>query len=273
MKTYRLTSHDESEIPLPAAKLDEISHQLPQGVYTTFRTYAHGARVLGLQLHLDRLYQPARAQGIQPEISEQELRRFLLRACSTLGNEARVRLTLSLTDSPGAVFATIQPFTPLGADVYQQGVRVISAETSRSSPRLKSTAFIESSAEMRKLVTGDVFEVLLRRDERVLEGMTSNFYAVQRGVLVTSRYGILLGVTRRTLIRLARKAGLEIEYRPPELDEPFEEAFLTSSSRGVVPIVAIDGKAVADGQPGQWTKKLMAAYNAYVEKNAELIFA
>ena len=271
MKTYQITPTGARELPLEATSLDEVSRQLPQGLYTTFRTYSGGARVLGLQAHLDRLYQPTIVQGLAPDVSEAELRRFLAEICSRTGGESRLRLTLGVSDSPGAVFVTIQPFTPPGAVIYQQGVRVVSVETARKSPRLKSTAFIEASADLRKLVRDDIFEVLLCRNGSVLEGMTSNFYIIQAGTLVTSRKGILLGVTRRAVIRLARGAGLEIEYRAPDLDEPFSEAFLTSCSRGVVPIVAIDGRPVGEGRVGAWTKTLMAAYDAYVGKHAQKI--
>ncbi len=271
MKTYQISPDGARELALTARNLDEVSHQLPQGLYTTFRTYSNGTRVLGLQAHLDRLYQPAAVQEITPAVSEVELRRFLAETCRRAGGESRLRLTLGVSDSPGAVFVTIQPFTPLSAETYQGGVHVVSAETARKSPRLKSTAFIESSADLRKLVRDDVFEVLLCRNGSVLEGMTSNFYVIQAGALITSRSGILLGVTRRTLIRLARKAGLEVEYRAPDLDEPFSEAFLTSSSRGIVPIVAIDEKSLGNGVPGVWTKTLMSAYDAYVEKYSQKI--
>jgi branched-chain amino acid aminotransferase len=273
MQTYQLTPSGARELQLAAASLDEASRQLPQGLYTTFRTYANGTRALGLSAHLERLYGPAAEQGILPDVSAGELRRFLAQACAAMQAESRVRLTLGVSDSPGAVFVTIQPFTPPDPQIYQRGVRVISVETARKSPRLKSTQFIEASANLRQLVKNDIYEVLLCRNGSVLEGMTSNFYVIQSGTLITARKGILLGVTRRALIRLARAAGLEVEYRTPDLDEPFGEAFLTSSSRGVVPIVQIDDRPVGQGGVGEWTKILMSAYESYVLKKAEPILA
>ena len=68
--------------------------------------------------------------------------------------------------------------------------------------------------------------------------------------LITAQKGILLGVTRRAVLRIARGQGMSIEYRSPLINEQFDEAFLTSSSRGVVPIVKIDGKPVGRGKPG-----------------------
>ena len=87
--------------------------------------------------------------------------------------------------------------------------------------------------------------------------------------LITARTGILLGVTRRAVLRLARGEGMGIVYRAPRVDEDFAEAFLTSSSRGVVPIVRIDGRAVGEGSVGAWTKRLSLAYAAYVEERSE----
>jgi branched-chain amino acid aminotransferase len=270
MKTYQLTPTGAQSLPLIAKTLDEASHVLPQGLYTTFRTYANGARVLGLQAHLDRLYQPAAHQNIHPALSEAELRLLLAEICANAQGESRLRLTLDVTRSPGALFLTLQPFTPLAPEIYQNGVQVLTAEQTRRTPRLKSTAFIETSADLRLRVTGSIFEALLCHEGSLLEGMTSNFYSVQAQRLVTSRYGILLGVTRRAVIRLARQIGLEVEYRAPDLAEIFGgEAFLSSSSRGIVPIVWVDGRPVGQGCPGPWTKKLIVAYNAYVEKSAQ----
>ena len=116
-----------------------------------------------------------------------------------------------------------------------------------------------------------MFEILLTNNGKILEGMTSNFYAIKGKTLVTARSGILLGVTRRAVLRLARGEGMSIEYRSPKVGEKFDEAFLTSSSRGVVPIVSIDNQPVGQGKVGKWTKILSKAYQAYVEKRSEKI--
>ena len=91
--------------------------------------------------------------------------------------------------------------------------------------------------------------------------------------LYTAQRDILLGVTRRTVIRVARGMGLEVKYQPLKRDQlkvP-REAFITSSSRGVVPVIQIDDVTVGQGRPGQITKQLSAAYEAYVLAKAEQI--
>ena len=62
---------------------------------------------------------------------------------------------------------------------------------------------------------------------------------------------------------------MSIHYHAPRVDDVFAEAFLTSSSRGIVPIVSIDDSRVGEGTVGAWTSRLMNAYQAYVEERSE----
>lgn len=264
----KITPHRILRNKTSVASLDEWTRGLPQGFYSTFSTASNGTRVMGLQAHLDRLYGPAAQHGLQPAVDEPALRHALARLThEILPNESRVRIILD--KASGAVYVGLQPFLPLAQEVYENGVKVITQEMSRQSPRIKDTGFISSSAEQRRQVGHGIFEVIMLRNGKALEGMTSNFYAVKGRSLVTARNGILLGVTRRALLRLARGEGMSIEYRPPAMTEKFTEAFLTSSSRGIVPIVEIDGRAVGQGTPGRWTQQLVAAYRAYVESRSE----
>ena len=111
------------------------------------------------------------------------------------------------------------------------------------------------------------------KNGRVLEGMTSNFFYMTNGVLQTARRDVLLGVTRQTVIRVARGIGVEVNYSPFKLDQlsTVDEAFITSSSRGIVPVIQIDDVRVGEGHPGGVTKRLMLAYDEYVSRLAEKI--
>ncbi len=289
VRGFRLTSKRILSFDPPASSLDELTGRVSDGFYSTFTTLSGGTRVLGLTAHLRRLYDPAQAAGLRPSADAQTLRaRIAELARDNLPAESRVRVILA-KDS-GKVYLGIQPFEPPLREIFEYGVQVVTAEMARHDPRIKGTDFIAQSAGLRKLIAGGVYEALLTRDGKILEGMTSNFYAVISateskasqllesqsklcGTLVTAQKGILLGVTRRVVIRLARGEGMRIEYRPPRVDEDFDEAFLTSSSRGVVPIVAIDGKPVGQGRPGAQTKRLSLAYQAYVRERSEEIFS
>ena len=276
VRGFRLSQRGITQLQTPASTLDELTGSVSDGFYSTFATLSGGTRVLGLRAHLERLYGPAAATGLRPSADEKSLREGIAElAKGNLPSESRIRVIL--TKDTGDVYVGIQPFTPLPESIYENGVSVITAEMARHDPRIKGTDFISQSADQRKLVKGDIFEILMTRNGRILEGMTSNFYAVSEshgepcGTLITAQKGILLGITRRAVLRIARGQGMSIEYRSPYVEENFDEAFLTSSSRGVVPIVKIDGKPVGQGRPGAWTKRLSLAYQAYIRERSEAI--
>jgi branched-chain amino acid aminotransferase len=262
------------------SSLDAITRQLPDGFYSTFRTYWGGMRVIGLKAHLRRLYEPVPA----PDAEENDLRKQLSFLLKDYIHEARVRVVVT---KQGQVYIMLEPLKLLPRDVYEKGVRVETTDTARNAPRLKSTAFITASNDERiHIAQKDVFEALLVKNGRILEGMTSNFFYVTDALrlrsnkrssaqheLCTAQRDILLGVTRWTVIRVARGMGLEMKYQPLKRDQlkiP-REAFITSSSRGVVPVIQIDDMTVGQGRPGQITKQLSAAYEAYVLAKAEKI--
>lgn len=109
------------------------------------------------------------------------------------------------------------------------------------------------------------------RDGNVTEGASSNAWIVtEDGVLVTrpADFGILRGITRTTLFDVAREEGLRIEERPFTVAEAkaAREAFLTSATTIVMPIVRIDGEPVGDGKPGPLARKLRQRFHTVAEK-------
>jgi branched-chain amino acid aminotransferase len=280
LKLWKLDSAADHALTLPdMSSLDAVTRQLPDGFYSTFRTYHQGRAVLGLKAHLARLYDPARALEINPAVNVDVLRRrlnSLLEAYRPA--EARIRLVLTRSDSAGDVYVAIELLKRLGPEVYTCGVSVETVSVQRHSPRLKSTAFIsQSNSERKTLASHQTFEGLIVKSGKILEGMTSNFFYVRRiansPYIATARYGILLGVTRREVIRVARRAGYGIKYQSLEINQIWEiaEAFITSSSRGIVPVVEINGMRVGSGNVGPVTGRLIRLYEEDVERRVESI--
>jgi branched-chain amino acid aminotransferase len=185
--------------------------------------------------------------------------------------EARVRLILDTSVESGMMYILLQPMPSLPPEIYAHGVHVEISKSSREKPALKQTAFISESAFDRTRLGGEVFEVLLTSKGRILEGMTSNFFYVREGALCTAGRGVLIGVTRQTVLTLAKQQGIRVCVKAIGLSElPFiEEAFITSSSRGIVPVVQIGEQPVADGQVGAMTRQLMEVYNQQILSVAE----
>lgn len=105
----------------------------------------------------------------------------------------------------------------------------------------------------------------------VTEGSSTNAWIVTRdGEIVTrdASHAILNGITRLAVIRLAREAQMKIVERPFTVEEALEaqEAFLTSTTSFVLPIVAIDGEKIGDGRPGRVATKLREYYTDWLEQ-------
>ena len=147
----------------------------------------------------------------------------------------------------------------------------IGATARRASPWLlpgvKSTSYavnIAAQTEARRRGADDA--LFLSLEGIVLEGPTSNVWFVEDGVLHTPALdlGILAGVTRDTLVDVAAEAGIAVESGAYELDRLARatEVFMSSSIREVMPVVRLDGAAVADGRPGPVAAAMQAGLRA-----------
>jgi len=200
LRTWNITPKQNIELdPNDSSSLDAVTRQLPNGYYSTFRTYDACRRVLGLKAHLRRLYDPVTS----PDVSASFLRRKLAQVLEHFApDEARVRLIMT---KQGKVYVVVEPLKLLSDEVYENGVCVETTQIHRDSPRLKSTAFISASDSQRKHIAKEgMFEALLVKSGKILEGMTSNFFYIKDNILYTAQRDILLGVTRRNVIHLAR---------------------------------------------------------------------
>jgi branched-chain amino acid aminotransferase len=104
----------------------------------------------------------------------------------------------------------------------------------------------------------------------VTEGSSSNVFAVSGGVLRTPPLaaGILEGVTRGVVLRIARAARMPVQEAPlrPEELEQADEVFITSTVREIVPVTRLGDRPVASGQPGPVTRRLHAAFREYADR-------
>lgn len=263
--------------------LDEASALIPDGAYTTFRTYDNHRRVIGLTSHLERLKESTLGLAANLPVNSAQIvvNPAGIRACLygvldqfSAPAEVRVRLSVDLTRQPGTIYIAIQALQPLPPQIYAAGVHLASSGLSRRQPTLKQTSFITESQFQRQHMPPGIFELLLLDETgAILEGMTSNFFAVRQGTIYTASTDILAGVTRKILLEIISQAGLPVVFETVKINslETLDEAFITSSSRGVVPVVCIDGQWINNGQPGPVAKHLLALYDRFVAEQAELI--
>jgi branched-chain amino acid aminotransferase len=277
-KLVRQSGSQELEpvaLPADVHTLDGASACLPGGAYTTLRTFA-GHKALRFSDHLQRLEQTASLAGQPQVLDEQALRRALRSLLSDIppGEEVRIRLTLDLERSPGDLYLAIEPLVTPPPEAYQRGVRAITCDLQRQLPKAKLTRFIGRSAPLRQSLPPDVNEaIMVDASGRFLEGLSSNFFAVLEGELWTAEQDVLSGITRALVLECARQAGIPLRLEPPRRQDlpNFTEAFITSASRGVLPLRQIDQTVIGTVCPGPLTRSLIHAYQARIEKLSEPI--
>lgn len=251
------------------ASLAASSAELPQGAYTTLRTYG-GRGVVRLEQHRARLEESVALQGREAAIDAAALRRSIGAALDAGGHtESRLRLTFA----PPRLFVAVEPFAPPLGRLYEEGVACVTLEVRRANPRAKDTRFIATAQGAYDRLPAGVEEgLILGGDGAVLEGLSSNFFAVLDGALRTEEERSLPGVTRSLAIEVAERL-MPVERRAARRDEltRASEAFLTSVSREVMPVARIDGRPVGDGRPGPRTRAIMRAFAGLVRKEAETL--
>ena len=146
-----------------------------------------------------------------------------------------------------------------------RGVKVITVADIRWLRRdIKSVMLLAPVLGKQQAHAAGAFEAWMVEDGQVTEGTSSNAYIVRGGKVTTRSLSnrILAGVTRRALFALAGEHDVEIEERPFSPDEAYaaDEAFLTSASNFVLPIVEIDGNRIGGGQPGPVARRLRSLF-------------
>lgn len=254
---------------------------LADGVFETMK--AHNGRVFRLDRHLSRLERSLRTLSIPVP---PELREWVEAALDAAHSpDASVRLTVSRGVAPGGVTAPIDP-TPtvvvtvapppaFGSAIYDAGLRARVASGRRNefsmTAGLKTLAYTDSVAAMIEARNAGADEVLfLDTEGHCSEASASNLFAVINGRLTTppTSCAALPGITRAAVIELAGQMGGPVDERSFDLREleGSTEAFLTSSLRGIAPMVEVDGKPLGDGKPGPVTRRLMTAYADLVNR-------
>jgi len=196
-----------------------------------------------------------------------------LRAMILASDFGDVRFRISIpTSRPDTLLITLEPYNPPDDALVRQGVRcVTSAAEQRQGPSAKTSDWMHIRAKLQDAIAPGIYEIILLDESGfMLEGASSNFYAIIDGQLYTAGSGILAGISRRIVLEVCREI-LPLRLQAPHIDDlpELREAFLTSSSRGLIPIVEIDDRPVGDGVVGENSLQLRRAYERWVVAHSE----
>jgi len=261
-------------LPLESATvhIEDRGFQFADGVYEVVACI--GGYFLDLDLHLDRLKRSCSAIGIALPCSRDELEGLIRETWKrnpyadamvyvqiTRGAAPRTHLA-SASLKPTLVITSRELPTPGDAKIAN-GVSGITLRDFRwKRCDIKSIALLASVMGKQEAHRQDADEAFwLDEDDHVLEGCSTNIFAVIDGTLVTHPldHQVLGGITRRMLIRITRDAGIEVAERPWKLAEAnLSECMLTSTTNAVLPVCHMNNSPVANGAPGPVATQLRA---------------
>jgi branched-chain amino acid aminotransferase len=242
------------------------------GIFDFFKT--QNGVPLFLKDYIDRFFSSARQMGLELPLSKSEIPDIIhsLQEKNCF-DDSGFRLLLSggpTADGfmPGkANFWILQEQLPiLKPGAKEQGGRLISYEFRRDEPGIKS---INYQVPVRLKVQGkfgDALDVLYHLNGEISEASRCNFYLIINGEICTPEAGVLHGITRKHILSLASK-GFRFKLGPLFMSdlEQAEEAFISSTTKGVQPITQIDDMPIGNGKPGPHTLNLMYAFDDLVK--------
>ncbi len=266
------------------AKISVFDHGLlyGDGVFEGIRVYS--GRVFELEAHIKRLYDSAKAIRLDIPMSRNKLIDALektVEANNVIDGYIRLVVTrgsgtLGLNPfvcEPGRIFIIADNIQLYPEELYEKGMKVISATTVRNHPlaippQVKSMNYLNNILAKIEALDVNLPEAIMYNHEGyVAEATGDNVFIVKGGVIYTPpiEAGALEGITRGIVIRLAKEAKIKVvEQNLTRFDlYVCDEFFLTGTAAEVIGIVEIDGRVIGDGKPGSYTRLMRKKFFKY----------
>jgi len=279
-------------VPEEEAKVSVFDHGFlyGDGVFEGIRAY-HGC-IFKLQEHIRRLYDSAKAINLEISLTQEEMMEIVKETCRKNNlKDSYIRLIVSrgkgdlgldprkcANPSIICIAASISLYPP---ELYQTGLSVITVPTRRNiaegvNPRIKSLNYLNNiMARMEATLAGVEEAILLTQEGYVAECTGDNIFMVRDGVIKTPaiHLGMLEGVTRNSVIELAKKRGIVVEETVLTRFDFFtaDECWLTGTAAELIPVVNIDGRPIGSGKPGPMFAALLEDYREVVKHEGSQI--
>ncbi len=276
-------------VPKDHAKISIFDFGFLRGDAVFDTTSAWNGRIFKLSAHLERLDLSLRAARIPCPLPQEDLRGVILetaRRCGLRNAYIQTIVTrgeppLGVRDltqcRPGLIVFAVPYVYILNPDRIRDGGRAMIASTRALpvqclDPKIKSLSRLHFDlAMLQGKAAGMDVSIMLDLDGHVTEGPGFNVFAVRGGQLFSPPEGILMGITRQTVLELAAEHQLPArEARLTAYDlYAADEVFLTSTAGGIMPLVEIDGRPIGDGKPGRISQRIHGLYWALRESGRD----
>jgi branched-chain amino acid aminotransferase len=253
---------------------DDVAVLRGFAIFDFLRTY-NGKPFL-LERYLERFFNSADKLELKIPFTKAKITRIIHELLNkNKVSEAGIRMILTggrSDDSfaPGAptLIILVEQLNPLAASRYQKGIKLITAEHLRELPHIKTTNYIRALFLQREKRRKRADDILYTCSNKVLECTRTNFFIIKDRTLITPDNNILKGVTRELILKLAKK-DYDIELRDLHYYElkSADEAFVSGTSKMILPVIKVDETYIGNGRPGRDTLNLLERFKKIAEKN------
>ncbi len=275
MRTYyvdgQFVLEDKAVIPV-----DDLSVLRGFGVCDLMRTYK--GRPYFLTEHIKRLENSAKEIDLKLPWSTEQIETIVLKTLEKNSRIDEANIRIVITGGSSKDFLTPQgrprllvlvtEIPTLPGEWYEKGVKVITIEQERNIPGAKSISYIPATLALKKAKKVNAVEALyMDRNGFVQEGTTSNLFAFINKRLVTPGKGVLKGITRQVILAVTQEM-FKIELRSIHINELLsaDEAFISGTNKGIVPVVTVNDSTIGGGIVGGGTKKVIKALDRHTLK-------
>ena len=243
------------------------------GVFDFLITY--NRRPFYLDAHVSRLENSAKEINLILKHSHEEIADIVVQTLEKNPHheESNIRIVYTGGISPdgvtpqgnGILMVMVTPKYQLPDWWYTDGTKVATVDMERFIPESKSTNYLSAVfAQNMAKKDGGIEAIYKDRENRLLEGTTTNFFCVKGNTLITPPDVILPGITRSVVLELL-KDKFDIQLRHIKADElpEMDEVFITASNKEIVPVVQVDDLVIGNGKPGEKTRALLKTWKEY----------
>jgi branched-chain amino acid aminotransferase len=244
------------------------------GIFDFFRLVA--LKPLFFDDHVDRFFASAERLRLKCPVEKNHLKSMIMELIA--GNNIKhsgIRMVLTGGESPNGysignptLFVINEPINPLPENHFSEGIRLISHEYLRDMPEVKTINYLMGIYLAPEVQAKGATDVLYHWNGKISELTRSNFFIVdQHGTIATPGNGILKGINRKHVLSAAQQ-HFKTKERDVFMDElkTAREAFITGTTKKVMPVVQVDDLKIGDGKPGKITQELQRLYEAYLDQ-------
>jgi len=259
-------------LPASQAKLNITDLALLRGfgIFDFLRTY--NKKPFLIDRYLNRFYNSAVHVGLQIPYGKEKMKE-IINSLLDINKifEAGIRMVLTggytsngYTPGEPNIFILIEKINFPTEENYSNGIKLYFYEHQRELSFIKSINYLSPISLRNKIKEADAYDVLYHFNGKIREVSRSNFFMVKDNKILTPDTDILLGITRASVIQLAEKY-YQVEGREVRIEELWEadEAFMTGTTKKVLPVIRIGDHSIGNSVPGTVTKHLMELYSEF----------